>query len=91
MAAAIETFFEQASENQVALIIMDYKMPGMTGTELIKQVKRFLGGENVKDSKMPRFAFKAQLFWELPPETVREILDLGVKTEDVIDKFQNKK
>jgi CheY-like chemotaxis protein len=44
MAAAIETFFEQASENQVALIIMDYKMPGMTGTELIKQVKRFLGG-----------------------------------------------
>jgi hypothetical protein len=40
---------------------------------------------------MPRFAFKAQLFWELPPETVREILDLGVKTEDVIDKFKNKK
>jgi hypothetical protein len=29
---------------------------------------------------MPRFAFRAEPFWDLPPETVREILDLGVKT-----------
>ena len=38
MAVALESLFEEAGENQVALIIMDYKMPGLSGTELIKQV-----------------------------------------------------
>jgi CheY-like chemotaxis protein len=38
MATALESLFEEAGENQVALIIMDYKMPGLSGTELIKQV-----------------------------------------------------
>ena len=35
---------------------------------------------------MPHFAFRAQQFWELPPDQIREIFDLGVKSEDVIEK-----
>jgi hypothetical protein len=36
---------------------------------------------------MPHFAFRAQQFWELAPEQIKEIFDLGVKSEDVIEKL----
>ena len=39
---------------------------------------------------MPHFAFRAQQFWELPPETIREVFDLGVKLEDIIEKVIKK-
>ena len=40
---------------------------------------------------MPRFAFRAVQFWELSPEEIREIYDMGVKMEDVIEKVVDKK
>ena len=46
---------------------------------------------NVSASDMPRFTFRSQQFWDLPPETIQEIFDLGVKSENVIEKVTEAK
>ena len=73
--------------NRVALIIIDFKMPGMNGIELINWTRSFLSHKKVSEDDMPKFAFRAQQFYELSPETIRAIFDLGVKSEDVIEKI----
>jgi len=70
----------------VALIVIDYKMPGMDGIELIKWTKEYMQKKRVEPANMPHFAFRAQQFWELPPEQIRKVFDLGIKSEDVIEK-----
>lgn len=61
-------------------------MPGMNGVELIKWTKTFFSSKGVPDEELPRFAFRGQQFWDLPPEKVREIFELGVKSRDIIEK-----
>ena len=39
---------------------------------------------------MPHFAFRAHKFWDLPPDQIREVFDLGIKSEDVIEKVIKK-
>jgi hypothetical protein len=65
-------------------------MPGLNGVELIKWTQEYLRQQGVDSDDMPHFAFRAQQFWELPPETIREVFDLGVKSEDVIEKVIKK-
>jgi CheY-like chemotaxis protein len=67
IAGAIRTLFTEENRNQVALIILDYKMPGMNGIELIKWIKFYLNSKGVAPEDMPKFAFRAQQFWELSP------------------------
>ena len=62
-------------------------MPGMDGVELIKWTRDYLKKKRVAPEDMPHFAFRAQQFWELPPDQIREVFDLGVKSEDVIEKL----
>ena len=65
-------------------------MPGMNGIELIKKITQFLEKNKVEKEDMPRFAFKAQQFWELPPETIKQVFELGIKQEDIIEKVTKK-
>lgn len=58
----------------------------MNGIELIKWTQKFLKGKGVSSEDMPVFAFRGQTFWDLPPEKVREIFELGVKSRDIIEK-----
>lgn len=58
----------------------------MNGVELIKWTRDFMSSHNVSEKDMPRFGFRAQQFWDLPPQTIRDIFDLGVKSDDVIEK-----
>ncbi len=39
---------------------------------------------------MPHFAFRAQKFWDLSPDQIREVFDLGIKSDDVIEKVIKK-
>jgi CheY-like chemotaxis protein len=84
--AAVRSLFDLADANQVALIIIDFKMPGLNGIELINIVTKFLESKGVPTEDMPRFAFRAQQFWELSSDIIREIFDLGIKSEDIIEK-----
>ena len=74
----------------MALVILDYKMPGMNGVELIKWAREYLTAKDVPPEEMPKFAFRAQQFWELSAQTIQEIFDLGIKSEDVIEKVTKK-
>ena len=65
-------------------------MPGLNGIELMKWTKASLEGKEVPPENMPKFAFRAQPFWELSSDIIREIFDLGVKSEDVIEKITKK-
>lgn len=90
IAKQISDYFHETSCNQVALIIVDYKMPGLTGVELIKWTREYLRKKGTLPEDMPSFAFRAQQFWELPPDEIREVFDLGIKSEDVIEKVVKK-
>lgn len=65
-------------------------MVGMTGDELIVWTRQFLSENGVSDREMPRFAFRAQQYYELPPEEVKRLQDLGIKTDDVLEKITTK-
>ena len=91
IAKKIQEIYAEENMNRVALIIIDYKMPGMNGIELINWTRNFLSHKKVSEEDMPRFAFRAQQFWDLSPETIREIFDMGIKTEDIIEKVIDKK
>jgi len=86
----IRQLFEEYNENQEALVIIDYHMPGMNGIDVVKQTRDFLTSKGVQPDEMPRFAFRAQQFWDLPPESVREILKHGFKMDDIFEKVTNK-
>jgi hypothetical protein len=62
-------------------------MPGMNGIEVINWVRDYLRNKGVEQDDMPRFAFRGQHFFELPPETIQQIFELGIKPEDVIEKM----
>ena len=65
-------------------------MPGMDGVELIKWTQDYFKKKKIKPQEMPHFAFRAKQFWELPPDQIRQVFDLGVKSEDVIEKLVKK-
>ena len=62
----------------------------MDGVELIKWTQDYFKKKKIKPQEMPHFAFRAQQFWELPPDQIRQVFDLGVKSEDVIEKLVKK-
>ena len=90
IAKSISDYYRENKKNQVALIIIDYKMPGMDGVELIKWTQEYCKKKKINPQDMPHFAFRAQQFWELPPDQIRQVFDLGVKSEDVIEKLVKK-
>jgi len=47
-------------QNQVALVIIDYKMAGMNGAELIIKTRKYFQERGVERDDMPHFAFRAQ-------------------------------
>jgi CheY-like chemotaxis protein len=57
---SISDYYDEKENNQVALIIIDYKMPGMDGVELIKWTREYLKKKRVEPEDMPHFAFRAQ-------------------------------
>jgi CheY-like chemotaxis protein len=66
--AKIKELYEQADENQVAICIIDYRMPVMNATRLITETLQFMQENRVAVEDRPRFAFRADKFWELTPE-----------------------
>lgn len=88
--AKIKELYEQADENQVAICIVDYRMPVMNATRLITDTQQYMKEHRVANEDKPRFAFRAEKFWELTPEQIEEVFALGVKSDDVIEKMDNK-
>lgn len=88
---AIKTLFKERNENQVALVILDYKLPGLLGDELITWTKTYLSEQGVGEDEMPHFAFRAQQFYSLPPEKIKDIFDMGIKTDQILEKITRKK
>ncbi len=74
----------------MALILIDYKMPGINGPTLIKLTRLFLESKEVSLDNMPVFAFKGLNFMELMAQESQEIYDLGIKPIDIVDRLQNK-
>ena len=72
-------------------MILDQRMPGMLGDELIRWTRQYLSAKGVSEDEMPHFAFRAQQFWDLPPEKVKDILDMGIKTDEILEKVTRKK
>lgn len=70
---AIQTLYEERGQNQVALVILDYKMAGMTGAELISWTRQFMGERGVEPENMPHFAFRAQQYYELQPDIAKQL------------------
>ena len=62
-------------------------MPDMNGIEVINWVRDYLRKKGVETEDLPRFAFRGEKFYELPSETIQQIFELGVKSEDVIEKI----
>lgn len=61
IANAIKTLYEEKSENQVAIVIIDFNMPGMNGLELMTWTRGYFKTHNLPDP--PKFAFRAQPFY----------------------------
>lgn len=55
----IRQFYNDNGKNEVALVIIDYLMPGMNGIELIKWTKEYLSSKGVVPEEFPKFAFRA--------------------------------
>jgi CheY-like chemotaxis protein len=66
----MKQLYEEKSQNQVAIVIIDYNMPGMNGIELINWSRGYFKTKNVKTENAPKFAFRAQQFYALPIETI---------------------
>lgn len=62
----------------------------MNGIDLIKWTRKYLADKGVDPEDMPLFTFRAQQMWELSPDIIQEIFDLGIKSADVFEKVQNK-
>jgi DNA-binding NarL/FixJ family response regulator len=59
IAKTIRQFYNDNGKNEVALVIIDYLMPGMNGIELIKWTKEYLSSKGVVPEEFPKFAFRA--------------------------------
>lgn len=55
---AVWDFYKEANVNKVALIVIDYKMPGKNGIEVIKWIRKYLKGKRINPEDMPKFAFR---------------------------------
>ena len=42
----------------MALVVIDGKMPGKNGIEVIKWIREYLEGKKVRPKDMPKFAFR---------------------------------
>ena len=60
IAKSISEYYHEKEDNKVALIIIDHKMPGVDGVELIKWTREYLKKKRVAPEDMPHFAFRAQ-------------------------------
>ena len=90
IAKAIRSLYKEREANQVALVVIDYLMPGMSGKDLIIWTRDYFEKHNVDRANMPRFSFRANPFWSQSSEVIREIFDMGVEVADVIEKFTSK-
>jgi CheY-like chemotaxis protein len=69
----------EREKNCVALVIIDYNMPGMNGLQLIRWTRDYFLNHAIPFSELPVFAFRAQQFYELPPDIIAELNGFGVK------------
>lgn len=81
----------EREKNCVALVIIDYNMPGMNGLQLIRWVRDYFVNHAIPLRELPVFAFRSQQFAELSPGIINQLSEYGVKSEDVIDKIINVK
>ena len=91
IAETIRSLHMEREKNCVALVIIDYKMPRMNGLQLIRWTRDYFLNHSIPYSEMPVFAFRAEQFYELPPDIIAELNSFGVKNEDVIQKITNVK
>ena len=91
IAETIRSLHMEREKNCVALVIMDYNMPGMNGIQLIRWVRDYFLNHAIPFKELPVFAFRVQQFYELAPDIIAQLNELGVKKEEVIDKITNVK
>jgi CheY-like chemotaxis protein len=79
IAETIRSLHMEREKNCVALVIIDYKMPRMNGLQLIRWTRDYFLNHAIPFSELPVFAFRAQQFYELPPDIIAELNGLGLK------------
>jgi CheY-like chemotaxis protein len=79
----------EREKNCVALVIIDYNMPGMNGIQLIRWTRDYFLNHAIPFKELPVFAFRAQQFYELAPDIIAQLNEYGVKNQDVIEKITN--
>ena len=73
MAETIKSLHVEKETNCVALVIIDFKMPGMNGLELIRWTKDYFTNKGILEDQLPKFVFRAQQFWELPADIITQL------------------
>jgi CheY-like chemotaxis protein len=89
IAETIRSLYMEREKNCVALVIIDYKMPGMDGLELLRWINNYCLNHLIPLAEQPLIAFRAQQFNELDPDIILKINEFGVKSEDVLEKITN--
>ena len=89
IAETIRSLHMEREKNCVALVIIDYNMPGMNGIQLIRWTRDYFLNHAIPFKELPVFAFRAQQFYELAPDIIAQLNEYGVKNQDVIEKITN--
>jgi hypothetical protein len=66
-------------------------MPGMNGLQLIRWTRDYFLNHQIPFTELPVFAFRSQQFYELTPDIISQLNELGVRSHDIIEKITEKK
>ena len=91
IARKILKFYNKRGCNQVALVVIDYKMSGLNACDLILWTRTFMREHEVKIEDYPVFVFREEGFDLLDKEQRNKLTDLGIKDRPVFEKVTDAK
>jgi hypothetical protein len=83
--------YNKVNYNQVALVVIDYKMSGLNACDLILWTREFLKDKEVKIQDYPVFVFREEGFKLLDKEKRKKLTALGINDLQVFEKVTDAK